>query len=117
MSASFGRRAVLSSRAPLALAAFLLTNFVFFASSAHAVTVRGRVTDALGKPVAGAHVQLVQGKSVAAEAVADSEGAYEIRSTQSGRFTLLTSAASFLPGVGEEFYGSATDEVAQNVTL
>src|SRR5207253_1950626 len=49
--------------------------------------------------------------------VANADGTYEIRSTQAGRFTLLTSAAGFLPGIGEEFYGGANDQVAQNFTL
>jgi len=117
MSARSGRRAVLSSRSPLAFAAFLFTVVVAFAPAAHAVIVRGVVTDALSKPVAGARVQLVQGKSPVAVAVANADGSYEIRSTQAGRFTLLTSATGFLPGIGEEFYGGATDQVAQNVVL
>src|SRR5437868_6585272 len=98
MSVRSGLRAALSSRASsLTFAAFFILTFVF-APIAGAVIVRGIVTDALGKPVAGANVQLVQGKNVAAAGVANADGTYEIRSTQAGRFTLLTSAAGFLPG-------------------
>src|SRR6185437_2120937 len=32
-------------------------------------------------------------------------------------FTLLTSSTGYLPGIGQEFYGGATDQVAQNVVL
>ncbi|HEY5056066.1 MAG TPA: TonB-dependent receptor [Acidobacteriaceae bacterium] len=117
MSARSGHRAVLSSRASsLTFAAFLISILVF-APMAGAVMVRGIVADALGKPVAGARVQLVQGKSVVAAGVANADGTYEIRSTQAGRFTLLTSAAGFLPAIGEDFYGGVTDEVAQNVVI
>ena len=101
------------------LAAFLiLSTFAWFApDSARAVAVHGTVTDALGKPVPGARIQLIQGKRSVAIGVADSDGLYEIRSTESGRFVLLTSAPAFLPGIGQDFYGGATDEITQNVVL
>lgn len=87
------------------------------AMSAHAVVVRGRVTDALGRPVRGARVQLIEKGQVEAIAYADDKGAYEIRSAESGRFTLLGSAGGFLPAIGEEFYGGATDVLARDVVL
>ena len=124
MSIVFGRRtAAFPLRASVlrrfsTLAAFLLiTSFVFLTAVARAVVVRGVVTDALGKPVPLARVQLVLGQKAVAVAVSDEEGAYEIRSTEGGRFVLLTSAVSFLPGVGQDFYGGATDEITQNVVL
>jgi len=76
------------------------------ALSAHAIVVRGTVTDPLGAVVAGAKVQLIQGKKVAAFAITDPDGTFEIRSTDQGRFLLLTSAATFTPGISEGFYGS-----------
>ena len=84
---------------------------------AQAVIVRGRVTDALGKGLPGAHVQLIQGGQVAAIAYADVNGLYEIRSASAGRFTLLGSLAGFLPGIGLDFYGGATDVLQQDVIL
>ncbi|HEY4354679.1 MAG TPA: carboxypeptidase-like regulatory domain-containing protein, partial [Acidobacteriaceae bacterium] len=87
------------------------------AASMHAVIVRGRVTDALGKPVAFARVQLVEAGQVVTIAFADEKGLYEIRSADSGRFTLLTSAGGFLPGVGHDFYGNALDVLSQDVVL
>jgi vitamin B12 transporter len=85
--------------------------------SAHAVVVRGTVTDPLGAAVAGARVQLIQGQQVAAVAVSGPDGSYEIRSTSPGRFVLLTSAATFTPSIGQDFYGGRTDVVTRNITL
>jgi iron complex outermembrane receptor protein/vitamin B12 transporter len=85
--------------------------------AARAVVVRGRVTDALGRAVPGARVQLIENGKVAAIAYAGADGSYEIRSTESGRFTLLGSEGGFLPAIGQEFYGGAVDVVAQDVVL
>ncbi|HZY63165.1 MAG TPA: TonB-dependent receptor [Edaphobacter sp.] len=84
---------------------------------ARAVIVRGIVTDPLGAAVPGARVQLIQGTSVAAYAMSGPDGSYEIRSTASGRFLLLSSAATFTPNIGQDFYGGQTDVVTRNVTL
>jgi iron complex outermembrane receptor protein/vitamin B12 transporter len=100
------------------LAAFLLLAFVLLtAAPAGAVVVRGVVTDPLGRPVVGARVQLIQGQKPVAIAIAGLDGSFEIRSTEAGRFVLLTSAAQFYPGIGQDFYGGATDEIMQNVVL
>jgi len=125
MSAISGRPVAASSlRAPVfsssTLAAVLLLASVLIlmtAVPAGAVVVRGVVTDPLGRPVVGARVQLIQGQNPVAMAIAGLDGAFEIRSTEAGRFVLLTSAAQFYPGVGQDFYGGATDEIAQNVVL
>ena len=87
------------------------------ASSAHAIIVRGTVTDPLGAVVAGAKVQLIYGKKVAAFAVTDPDGTFEIRSADQGRFILLTSAATFTPGISEGFYGSRSSVIERNVIL
>jgi len=102
----------------LVTVAFLsLTFFPGMARPARAVVVRGVVTDPLGRPVAGARVQLIQGTKAVAIGIAGADGAYEIRSTEAGRFVLLTSSATFYPGIGQDFYGGSTDEVMQNVVL
>jgi vitamin B12 transporter len=107
-----------SSRALSTLAAFfLLSQFSGFAPIAHAVVVRGVVTNALGRPVPFARVQLIQGKKAIAAGIAGLDGSYEIRSGERGRFVLLTSSATFYPGIGQDFYGGVTDEVTQNVVL
>ncbi len=83
----------------------------------HAVIVRGRVTDALGKAVPVARVQLIEQGQVITLAYASQDGSFEVRSADSGRFTLLTSAGGFLPAVGEGFYGGAVDVLAENIVL
>ena len=85
--------------------------------SANAVIVRGTVTDPLGAVVPGARVQLIQGKQVAAVAVSGPDGTFEIRSTAPGRFVLLTSARTFTPSIGQDFYGGRTDVITRNVVL
>jgi iron complex outermembrane receptor protein/vitamin B12 transporter len=102
-----------SLRALIALVAILLLAAPF----SQAVIVRGTVTDPLGAAVAGARVQLIQGPSVAAYAITGADGSFEIRSTAPGRFLLLTSAATFTPNIGQDFYGGRTDVVTRNVTL
>lgn len=108
----------LSPRARVARRVFSASIFSAALSlSAHAVVVRGRLTDPLGKPVPGGRVQLVQNGKVAAIAYAGPDGRFEIRSAASGRFTLLGSGAGFLPFVGTDFYGGATDVLEKNVVL
>jgi len=85
--------------------------------AAHAVIVRGHTTDALGQPVAGAKVQLIQGPRVIASAYSDANGFFEARTGESGRFRMLSTAPTFLPAIGEEFYGSAFDVLQKDVVL
>ncbi|MEO6910661.1 MAG: TonB-dependent receptor plug domain-containing protein, partial [Edaphobacter sp.] len=114
MSAPLRRSAVASS----ARTFFTLAVILLLASScARAVIVRGTVTDPLGAAVAGARVQLIQGPAVAAFAITGADGSFEIRSTATGRFLLLTSARTFTPNIGQDFYGGRTDLVTRNVTL
>jgi len=117
-----GRRAASSQRVRVWASRFFL--FIFLAClsgllvpCARAVVIRGRVTDALGKAVPNARVQLIEKGKVEAIAYAGPDGTYEIRSAESGRFTLLGSAGGFLPAIGQEFYGGATDVIARDVVL
>ncbi len=59
---------------------------------ANAVVLIGRVTDPLGRGIPGARVQLVENGKVVALGYAGANGAYEVRSGDAGRFTLLGSA-------------------------
>ena len=101
-----------SIRPALTLIAFSLSPLL-----ARGVVVRGTVTDQLGVPVAGARVQLIQGKQTASFAMSTSDGTFEIRSGDSGRFLLLTSAITFAPNIGTDFYGGKTDVVLRSVVL
>lgn len=95
----------------------LFAQFLLLPAGARAVVVRGVVTDPLGRPVPGARVQLIQGQKAVAIGIAGVDGSYEIRSTEAGRFVLLTSSVKFYPGIGLDFYGGSTDQITQNVVL
>lgn len=99
------------------LAASLAAALAVSCATAHAVIVRGRVTDPLGRGVPGASVQLVEGGKSVARALSAPDGTYELRSSAAGRFTLLGSAGGFLPGIGDDFYGGATDVLNRVVVL
>ena len=88
-----------------------------FSNLAEGVVIRGHVTDALGKPVPGGMVRLVEAGKIVAFVYADQTGSYEIRSSDEGRFTLLGSAGGYLPGIGVDFYGGQTDVLEQDVVL
>jgi iron complex outermembrane receptor protein/vitamin B12 transporter len=118
MHSSLGRHAVSRSIRARITRRIALTLFGFLVSTcANAVVIRGHVTDALGKPVPGGMVRLVKGGKTVAFAYAESDGSYEIRSSDAGRFTLLGSAAGFLPAIGTDFYGGVTDVLQQDVVL
>ena len=102
---------------PTRRAGFVAALTLAFTLPAGAVIITGRVTDPLGRAVQGARVQLVENGAVVAIAYADPKGAYEIRSSNAGRFTLLGSAGGYLPGIGQDFYGGATDLINQDVVL
>jgi vitamin B12 transporter len=104
-------RARFTRRIAFTLLGFLIT------TCAQAVVIRGRLTDALGKAVPGGMVRLVQGGKTVGFGYAEADGSFEIRSADSGRFTLLGSAAGFLPAVGLDFYGGTTDVLQQDVVL
>jgi len=114
MSAPLHRSAAASSLRTLAALAAIL---IIAVPGARAVIVRGTVTDPLGAAVPGARVQLIQGKNAIAASLTGSDGSFEIRSTAPGRFLLLTSASTFTPNIGQDFYGGRTDVVTRNVTL
>ncbi len=121
---SYLPRAFRPDGASLSLRAHSLRRFAFtffflllFATAAGAVVVRGRVTTALGTPVPGARVQLIENGNAIAQATAGADGSFEIRAADAGRFTLLASAGGFLPAIGEDFYGRAEDVITQDAVL
>lgn len=112
------RATIFAPRIRFVARVFLSTvGFAVLLVPARAVIVRGHVTDALGRAVPGARVQLIGHGKVAAIGYAAADGTYEIRSADAGRFTLLGSAGGFLPAIGQEFYGGATNVIEHNVVL
>ena len=87
------------------------------ATYAHAVVVRGVVTDRQGRVVPNARVQLIFGKTTASYTTSRGDGSFEIRDGDGGRFVLLTSATTFAPNISEDFYGGKTDIVTRSVVL
>ncbi len=118
MQSSLGRSAASRSiRARIARCVALAFLTFLISASARAVVIRGRLTDALGRPVPRGMVRLVQDGKTVAFAYAETDGSFEIRSSESGRFTLLGSAGGFLPAIGVDFYGGINDVLQQNVVL
>ena len=114
--ASFFQRARVSRRSAYR-SAFTFVALGLLAVSARAVDVRGRVTDALGAPIPGSRVQLVQEGKVVAFGIAGPDGTYEIHYAGAGRYTLVGLSPRFLPSVGVDFYGGASDALVQDVVL
>ncbi|HEX3570806.1 MAG TPA: TonB-dependent receptor [Acidobacteriaceae bacterium] len=117
MSAISGRLlAAFVSRARHASAA-LLCLLPFCCTAAYAVIVRGTVSDPLGRPVAGAIVQLLSNGKPVGKVTAAADGTYMIEATESGRFTVAATAANFYTSATDNFFGASTDNVTQNVVL
>jgi vitamin B12 transporter len=84
---------------------------------ARAVIVRGTVTTPFGVPLGNARVQLIQGKQVVSFTFTQMDGTYEIRSSNLGRFLLLTSAAPYTPSIGQDFYAARTAVITRNIVM
>jgi iron complex outermembrane receptor protein/vitamin B12 transporter len=103
----------------------LLQRFRFFtavllmgaATFAHAVSVHGTVTDALGYPIANAVVGLVHDGQVIVHGRTGPDGTYTLQSAASGRFYVLASGISFRQLATQSFYGGSLDGVEQNIVL
>jgi iron complex outermembrane receptor protein/vitamin B12 transporter len=103
---------------------FTLLFVLLAAIPAHAVIIRGKVTDSLGRPLPGSRVQLIslsEGARNIADTIAGYDGTYELRSSLAGRFLLLTSPAmnthQIAPQIGNPFYGGRTDLLTIDVAL
>ncbi len=91
-----------------------------FAIPARAVIVQGKVTSPLGRPVPGARIQLIDLSNATrsvANAVSGVDGEYEIRSSLSGRFLLLTTSLNYAPQISLDFYASRTNLITRNIVL
>ncbi len=106
----------LRARFPRCVALSFFT-LLFLTTAAQAIVVRGRLTDALGTPVPGGQVQLLQGTKIVAFAYAESDGSYEIRYGGAGRFSLVGQGVAFLPSISTDFYGGTTEVLQHDVVL
>lgn len=91
--------------------------FVCAAASAHAVVVRGTVTDRLGAAVRGAHVNLIQNGKAVTSAVSGSDGSFELTSASTGRFVVTGIGRGFGLAVSEEFYSGKLSVITEDIIL
>ncbi|HEX5236716.1 MAG TPA: TonB-dependent receptor [Silvibacterium sp.] len=97
--------------------ALLVAGAVLFASTTHAVTVHGTITDSVGLPVSNANVALVQNGKVIVNGVSRYDGTYQLSSGSSGQFYVLAAGTSFRQISTKAFYGGQLDSVEQNIVL
>jgi iron complex outermembrane receptor protein/vitamin B12 transporter len=90
---------------------------VLIALPAHAVVVRGTVTTPLCAPLGNARIQLIQGHQIAGFTFSLMDGTYEIRSSLSGRFVLLTAESPFTPSISDAFYGGRTSVITREIVM
>jgi len=95
----------------------ILVAAALFTPHTQAVIVRGTVTTPFGVPLGNARVQLIQGQQVAAYTFTHMDGSYEVRSSSSGRFLLLTAAAPYTPSIGQDFYGARFAVITRNIVM
>jgi iron complex outermembrane receptor protein/vitamin B12 transporter len=90
---------------------------VVLCCSVQAAIVHGTVTDPLGLPIVHATVVLVQNGQILALALTRNDGTYQISSSASGRFYVLTSATNFKQITSLSFYAGSVDSHEENVVL
>ncbi|MFZ0661668.1 MAG: TonB-dependent receptor [Acidobacteriaceae bacterium] len=95
----------------------LLASTFLFASTLHAVTVHGVVTDPVGRPVSDANIALVQNGKIVLSGVSSADGTYQLSGGASGQFYVLVAGKSFRQVTTKAFYGGALDSVEQNIVL
>lgn len=96
------------------VAAFL---FLIGVSSAFAAEVHGRVTDALGAPVAGAELALIQGGKIVTSGRSATDGSYSLRTGLAGQFYVVVVSQTFRQISTPGFYAGVLDSKLQNVVL
>ncbi len=88
-----------------------------FASQAHAVAVRGTVTDQLNQPIAGAVVALVDNGKIVISARTTLSGTYTLSTASAGRYYVLAVGKNFRQLKTESFYGGVFGSVQKDITL
>jgi iron complex outermembrane receptor protein/vitamin B12 transporter len=101
----------------LSSALFFILGHILFCRSTPAAIVHGTVTNPLGIGVVHASVVLVQNGQILAVALTRADGTYQITSSASGRFYVLTSASNFKQITSLSFYAGAVDSREEDVVL
>ena len=83
----------------------------------HAIAVRGRVTDSLGSPIAGATVALIENGTVVLSVRSAYDGSYQLSTGTAGRFYVLAGGISFRQVATESFYGATIESLEKNIIL
>ncbi len=95
----------------------IITFLIASLSLVHASTVRGVVTDPLGAIVTNARVELLLRTQIVAEAATDSQGRFELKASQTGRFHLRATAPTFAQTETDSFYLSGSETISRDVFL
>ncbi len=90
---------------------------LLFCPIGQAAIVRGTVTNSLGVPIVHANVILLQKGQILAIALTRADGTYQISSSASGRFYVLTSANNFKQITTLSFYAGIADSHEENIVL
>ena len=109
--------AAVFSRSLRAFAAFVCLILLSFDVTAHAAVIRGVVTDPLGRPVAGARVELRSHGNTVKSVETGTDGVYRIETEGQGRFELSATASNYYPGTSENFFAGTRDEVTREIVL
>ena len=97
--------------------ALLFASTLLIASTSHAITVHGVITDTVGRPVSNANVAILQNGKVILNGVSRYDGTYQLSSGASGQFYVLAAGTSFRQVSTKAFYGGVLDSVEQNIIL
>lgn len=97
--------------------ALVFASTLLFASTSHAVTVHGTVTDTVGRPVSNANVALIQNGKPILSTTSLHDGTYQLSNAASGQFYVLAAGKSFRQVTTKAFYGGALDSVEENIVL
>ena len=84
---------------------------------AFAAEVHGRVTDALGAPIAGAQLALIAGGKIVTSGRSAADGSYSLRTGESGHFYVVVVSQTFRQMATPDFYAGVLDSHLQNVVL
>jgi vitamin B12 transporter len=115
--AGFGLRSGRLPFRPLFLFTGAAAAALGLATSAHAIAVRGTVTDQLNRPISGAYVALVDNGKIVITTRTAFDGTYALSTSSAGRYYVLAIGQDFRQLKTESFYGGVFGSVEKNITL